>query len=89
MPGYSGTPLPKTRGIKPGFRVRLMNAPCAVTRVWSGLKFFRRLQDRKNEASQEIKIASESGSEGKQKRLPSVKGSLEKLRAEVASDGAG
>jgi hypothetical protein len=27
MPGYSGTPLPKKLGIKPGFRVRLANAP--------------------------------------------------------------
>ena len=30
MPGYSGTPLPKKLGIKPGFRVRLMNAPIEV-----------------------------------------------------------
>jgi hypothetical protein len=30
MPGYSGTPLPKKLGIKPGFRVRLMNAPAEV-----------------------------------------------------------
>jgi hypothetical protein len=27
MPGYSGAPLPKKLGIKPGFRVRLANAP--------------------------------------------------------------
>jgi hypothetical protein len=27
MPRYSGTPLPKKLGIKPGFRVCLMNAP--------------------------------------------------------------
>jgi len=27
MPGYSGTPLPKKLGIKPGFRLRLGNAP--------------------------------------------------------------
>jgi hypothetical protein len=27
MPGYSGTPLPKKLGIKPGFRVRLASAP--------------------------------------------------------------
>jgi len=27
MPGYSGTPLPKKLGIKPGFRVHLANAP--------------------------------------------------------------
>jgi hypothetical protein len=27
MPGYSGTPLPKKLGIKPGFQVHLMNAP--------------------------------------------------------------
>ena len=27
MPGYSGTPLPKKLGIKPGFRVALSNAP--------------------------------------------------------------
>jgi hypothetical protein len=30
MPGYSGTPLPKKLGIKPGFRVRLANAPAEV-----------------------------------------------------------
>jgi hypothetical protein len=30
MPGYSGTPLPKKLGIKPGFRVRLTNAPAEV-----------------------------------------------------------
>jgi hypothetical protein len=30
MPGYSGTPLPKKLGIKPGFRVRLVNAPAEV-----------------------------------------------------------
>ena len=27
MPGYSGTPLPKKLGIKPGFRVYLVDAP--------------------------------------------------------------
>ena len=27
MPGYSGTPLPKKLGIKPGFRVSLIEAP--------------------------------------------------------------
>lgn len=30
MPGYSGTPLPKKLGIKPGFRVQLVNAPAEV-----------------------------------------------------------
>jgi hypothetical protein len=30
MPGYSGTPLPKKLGIKPGFRARLVNAPKEV-----------------------------------------------------------
>jgi hypothetical protein len=30
MPGYSGTPLPKKLGIKPGFRVQLANAPAEV-----------------------------------------------------------
>ena len=30
MPGYSGTPLPKKLGIKPGFRVWLANAPAEV-----------------------------------------------------------
>ena len=30
MPGYSGTPLPKKLGIKPGFRVYLANAPAEV-----------------------------------------------------------
>jgi hypothetical protein len=27
MPGYSGTPLPKKLGIKPGFRVHFVDAP--------------------------------------------------------------
>lgn len=30
MPGYSGTPLPKKLGIKPGFRVCLLNTPPEV-----------------------------------------------------------
>jgi hypothetical protein len=30
MPGYSGTPLPKKLGIKPGFRVCLVNDPSEV-----------------------------------------------------------
>jgi hypothetical protein len=30
MPGYSGTPLPKKLGIKPGLRIRLINAPTEV-----------------------------------------------------------
>jgi hypothetical protein len=30
MPGYSGTPLPKKLGIKPGFRVCLVDAPFEV-----------------------------------------------------------
>src|SRR5690349_1902586 len=30
MPGYSGTPLPKKLGIKPGFRVSLLNMPAEV-----------------------------------------------------------
>lgn len=30
MPGYSGTPLPKKLGIKPGFRLHLANAPAEV-----------------------------------------------------------
>ncbi|MFZ0318087.1 MAG: DUF3052 domain-containing protein [Candidatus Sulfotelmatobacter sp.] len=30
MPGYSGTPLPKKLGIKPGFRVYLADAPVEV-----------------------------------------------------------
>jgi hypothetical protein len=30
MPGYSGTPLPKKLGIKPGFRVQLVDAPPEV-----------------------------------------------------------
>jgi hypothetical protein len=30
MPGYSGTPLPKKLGIKPGFGVQLTNAPAEV-----------------------------------------------------------
>ncbi|HET7891221.1 MAG TPA: DUF3052 domain-containing protein [Candidatus Sulfotelmatobacter sp.] len=32
MPGYSGTPLPKKLGIKPGFRVCLVEAPPEVRR---------------------------------------------------------
>lgn len=30
MPGYSGTPLPKKLGIKPGFRAQLANVPADV-----------------------------------------------------------
>lgn len=30
MPGYSGTPLPKKLGIKPGFRVHFFHAPADV-----------------------------------------------------------
>ena len=30
MPGYSGTPLPKKLGIKPGFRVQFVAAPVEV-----------------------------------------------------------
>ena len=30
MPGYSGTPLPKKLGIKPGFRVALLDTPADV-----------------------------------------------------------
>src|SRR5579863_10464642 len=30
MPGYSGTPLPRKLGIKPGSRVRLANCPAEV-----------------------------------------------------------
>jgi hypothetical protein len=30
MPGYSGTPLPKKLGIKPGFRVHFVNYPADV-----------------------------------------------------------
>jgi hypothetical protein len=30
MPGYSGTPLPKKLGIKPGFRAQFANAPKEV-----------------------------------------------------------
>jgi hypothetical protein len=30
MPGYSGTPLPKKLGIKPGFRVQLVSPPADV-----------------------------------------------------------
>lgn len=33
MPGYSGTPLPQKLGIKPGFRVRLANAPADVRAI--------------------------------------------------------
>ncbi|MGA8273136.1 MAG: DUF3052 family protein [Candidatus Sulfotelmatobacter sp.] len=30
MPGYSGTPLPKKLGIKPGYRVQFVNPPAQV-----------------------------------------------------------
>jgi hypothetical protein len=30
MPGYSGTPLPKKLGLRPGFRVRMVNDPIEV-----------------------------------------------------------
>jgi len=30
MPGYSGTPLPKKLGLKPGFHVQLTDAPAEV-----------------------------------------------------------
>ena len=30
MPGYSGTPLPKKLGIKPGFRLLFLDAPSGV-----------------------------------------------------------
>jgi|ERR1700678_2994329 hypothetical protein len=30
MPGYSGTPLPKKLGIKPGYRVQFVNPPAEV-----------------------------------------------------------
>jgi Protein of unknown function (DUF3052) len=30
MPGYSGTPLPKKLGIKPGFHAQLVNPPAEV-----------------------------------------------------------
>lgn len=30
MPGYSGTPLPKKLGIKPGFRMQFVSAPADV-----------------------------------------------------------
>jgi len=36
MPGYSGTPLPKKLGIKPGFRVQLLRAPEDVRAELSG-----------------------------------------------------
>jgi hypothetical protein len=36
MPGYSGTPLPKKLGIKPGFRVLLAKAPPDVRAELSG-----------------------------------------------------
>lgn len=35
MPGYSGTPLPKKLGIKPGFRAYLVNDPQEVRRELS------------------------------------------------------
>jgi hypothetical protein len=35
MPGYSGTPLSKKLGIKPGFRVRLVNLPTEVRKELS------------------------------------------------------
>ena len=70
--GYSGTPLVKKLGFKPGFRYSLLHAPpelpsllaplpdgvvgsaplpgtlkvCAVSDIWSGLKFVIRVKDR-------------------------------------------
>ncbi len=53
--GYSGTPLAKKLGIKPGVTVVALGAPadylvdvkvCAVDATWSGLKFVYRLKDR-------------------------------------------
>jgi hypothetical protein len=35
MPGYSGTPLPKKLGIKPGFRVHLADSPADVRKELS------------------------------------------------------
>ena len=36
MPGYSGTPLPKKLGIKPGFRTQIANAPAEVVAELAG-----------------------------------------------------
>ncbi|MFZ0199363.1 MAG: DUF3052 domain-containing protein [Candidatus Sulfotelmatobacter sp.] len=36
MPGYSGTPLPKKLGIKPGFRTQIAYAPAEVVAELAG-----------------------------------------------------
>lgn len=33
MAGYSGTPLVKKLGIKPGYRIRVVDAPCAYEEI--------------------------------------------------------
>jgi hypothetical protein len=48
MPGYSGTPLPKKLGIKPGFRVCLIEAPKDVrTELKSALAACKEVSDGK------------------------------------------
>ncbi len=49
MPGYSGTPLPKKLGIKPGFRVQLISAPTEVqTELREALAACTIVRDRKS-----------------------------------------
>jgi hypothetical protein len=48
MPGYSGTPLPKKLGIKPGFHVRLVNPPADVRAELSGALAECSIDDRKS-----------------------------------------
>ena len=51
MAGYSGTPLQKKLGMKPGHRLILSdvlvdNKVCAIDETWSGLRFVYRLTAR-------------------------------------------
>src|ERR1700734_1325932 len=48
MPGYSGTPLPKKLGIKPGFHVRLVNPPAEVRTELSDALAGCSIDDRKS-----------------------------------------
>jgi Protein of unknown function (DUF3052) len=48
MPGYSGTPLPKKLGIKPGFHVQLVNPPAEVRTELSDALAGCSIDDRKS-----------------------------------------
>jgi hypothetical protein len=65
MPGYSGTPLPKKLGIKPGFRVSLSGMPSDVrAELKSALADCTPVRDGKAEISVDFAMLFEkSGSE--------------------------